>query len=140
MMAAVRSRDSKAELHLRKALYRRGLRYRLHARDIYGTPDIVIRSRRVAIFVDGDFWHGNAWRIRGLPSLAAMFPTRTDWWVDKITKNIDRDRRVTEHLAARGWCVIRVWESDVLADPDRCARYVLTQIDQHLAAARSRPR
>lgn len=133
MMAAVRSRDSKAELQLRQALHRRGLRYRLHARDVYGTPDIVIRSRQVAVFVDGDFWHGNAWRLRGLPNLAAMFPTRTEWWVNKITRNIQRDKTVTEHLNSDGWHVIRVWESDVLADPDSCAERVLAEIGRHEA-------
>ncbi len=96
-----------------------------------GTPDIVIRSRRVAIFVDGDFWHGNAWRLRGLPDLASMFPTRTQWWVDKLTRNMDRDRRVNEDLEADGWCVIRQWESDVLADPERCAERVLAEIARH---------
>lgn len=129
-MAAVKNRDSKAELSLRRALHRRGLRYRLHARDVLGTPDVVIRSRRIAIFVDGDFWHGNAWRLRGLPDLASMFPTRTEWWVDKISRNIERDRRVTRMLTENGWCVIRVWESDVLSDPDGCARHVLDQIER----------
>lgn len=137
MMAAVRSRDSKAELRLRSALHRGGLRYRLHARDVYGTPDIVIRSRRVAIFVDGDFWHGNAWRLRGLPDLASMFPTRTEWWVNKITRNIDRDRAVTKHLTGSGWCVIRVWESDVLADTNRCAVKILAHIRRHTAQSAS---
>lgn len=128
MMAAVRNRDSKAEMLLRRELHRRGLRYRLHARDVLGTPDIVIRSRRVAVFVDGDFWHGNAWRKRNLPNLAAMFPTRTDWWVDKITKTMHRDVDVTARLTAEGWQVIRVWESDVLENPAASAAGVLAEM------------
>src|SRR5690606_26344398 len=93
-----------------------GLRYRLHAKDVLGTPDIVIRRRRLAVFVDGDMWHGNAWRLRGLPNLASMFPNRTEWWVAKIERNMQRDREVTERLRADGWTVVRIWESDVIAD------------------------
>lgn len=128
MMAAVRYRDSKAELLLRKELHRRGLRYRLHARDVLGKPDIVIRSQRIAVFVDGDFWHGNAWRLRGLPDLASLFPTRTDWWVEKITRNMKRDEQVSDRLRRDGWNVIRVWESDILDDPSRAADAVLRQL------------
>lgn len=125
MMAAVRGKDSKAELALRRALHARGLRYRLHARDVPGHPDLVIRSRRLAVFVDGDMWHGNEHHRRGLPSLADLFPTRTDWWVAKIERNMQRDREVNARLAADGWTVIRIWESDVLADPAKAAGRVL---------------
>lgn len=132
MMAAVRNRDSKAELALRRELHRRGLRYRLHARDVPGHPDLVIRSRKLAIFVDGDFWHGNAWRLRGLTNLAALFPTRTAWWVAKIERNMQRDREVTEQLENAGWRVVRVWESDVIADPASVATHVLEQAQMGL--------
>lgn len=115
-MAAVRSKDSRAELALRRALHGRGLRYRLHAPDLPGRPDIVFRQRRVAVFVDGDFWHGNAWRLRGLPNLEAQFPTRTEWWTAKIRRNIERDNEVSRALEDAGWRVVRAWESDVLAD------------------------
>ena len=129
MMAAVRSKDSKAELALRRALHRRGVRYRLHAKDVTGRPDIVIRSRRVAIFVDGDLWHGNEHRRRGLANLADLFPTRTEWWVEKIECNMRRDREVTRELAAAGWTVIRIWESEVLADPEAAASRVIKALE-----------
>ena len=125
MMAAVRSKDSKGELALRRALHARGLRYRLHARDVPGRPDLVIRSRRLAVFVDGDMWHGNEHHRRSLSSLADLFPTRTDWWVAKIERNMQRDREVNARLAADGWTVIRIWESEVLADPAKAADRVL---------------
>lgn len=125
MMAAVHSKNSKAELALRRALHARGFRYRLHGNDIAGRPDIVNRSRRVAIFVDGDMWHGNEHHRRGLASLAEMFPTRTEWWVAKIETNMRRDREVTTTLREQGWTVIRIWESDVLADPALAAQRVL---------------
>jgi len=125
MMAAVRNKDSKAELALRQALHARGLRYRLHARDVTGHPDLVIRSRRLAVFVDGDMWHGNEYKRRGLSCLADLFPTRTEWWVDKIERNMRRDQEVNKQLAADGWNVVRIWESEVLEDPQKAADRVL---------------
>lgn len=121
MMAAVKHKDSKAELVLRRALFSRGLRYRLHAKDLPGKPDIVFRRQRVAVFVDGDFWHGNEHRRRGLPRLEDLFPTRTEWWTTKIRRNVERDAEVTLSLEHRGWTVLRVWESDVLASPSNAA-------------------
>jgi DNA mismatch endonuclease (patch repair protein) len=120
-MTAVKAKDSRAELALRRELHRRGFRFRLHARDLPGRPDIVFRSRRVAVFVDGDFWHGNSWRLRGLPSLEAQFPSRTEWWSAKIRRNMERDEEVSSALVADGWSVVRAWESDVLADADAVA-------------------
>jgi DNA mismatch endonuclease (patch repair protein) len=125
MMAAVRGKDTKAEMALRRALHRRGLRFRLHAKDVPGRPDIVIRSRRLAVFADGDMWHGNAWRLRGLDRLEDMFPNNTEFWTKKIRRNMERDREVTAQLAERGWTVVRLWESDILADPEAAATKVL---------------
>lgn len=125
MMSKVRSKDSKAELALRRALHARGFRYRLHGKNVLGRPDIVNRSRRLAIFVDGDMWHGNEHHRRGLASLAELFPTRTEWWVAKIEANMRRDREVTATLLEQGWTVIRLWESDILADPNDAAQRVL---------------
>jgi DNA mismatch endonuclease, patch repair protein len=125
MMAAVKGKDTKAELALRRALHRRGLRYRLHAPDVPGRPDIVIRSRRLAVFADGDMWHGNAWRLRGLKRLEDMFPTNTSFWTEKIRRNIERDKEVTARLLEEGWTVVRIWESEILADPDAAAQKVL---------------
>lgn len=130
MMAAVRSKDSKAELALRRALHARGLRYRLHARDVTGHPDLVIRSRRLAVFVDGDMWHGNEHRRRGLANVADLFPTRTEWWVAKIERNIRRDQQVNAELTAQGWAVVRIWESDILRDPQQAADKVLAALNR----------
>jgi DNA mismatch endonuclease (patch repair protein) len=136
MMATVRSKNSKAEIALRRALHARGVRYRLHSADLEGRPDIVIRSSKLAIFVDGDMWHGNAWRVRGLSELADMFPTNTQWWVDKIQRTMERDVEVTQVLSANGWTVIRLWESDVLSSPDSAATRVIEQLRPSGAACR----
>jgi DNA mismatch endonuclease (patch repair protein) len=129
-MAAVKSKDSRAELALRSALHRKGFRYRLHPKDVFGRPDIVNRRLRVAIFVDGDLWHGNPdeWKRRGRASLADLFPNRTDWWVTKIERNIARDAEVTARLRAEGWLVIRAWESEIAADAEGVAASVLERL------------
>lgn len=131
-MAKVRNKDSRAELALRRALHAAGLRYRLHAPDVLGRPDLVIRSRRLAVFVDGDLWHGNPDEVRrrGRSSLAELFPSRTEWWVAKIERTVRRDREVTAALRDQGWTVLRLWEHDVLRDPQACAQTVLNAIER----------
>jgi DNA mismatch endonuclease (patch repair protein) len=134
MMAAVRAKDSKAEIALRRELHRGGVRFRLHARDVLGRPDIVIRRWRLAVFVDGDFWHGNSWRQRGLRRLEDQFPNRTERWVAKIRRNIERDELVTRELRGEGWHVVRIWESEVLDDPAACARRVVDALQEQKSA------
>jgi DNA mismatch endonuclease, patch repair protein len=130
IMRSVRSKDTKPELALRRAVHARGGRFRLHAADVPGRPDLVVRSRKVAVFVDGDLWHGNPleWQRRGRASLADLFPSRTSWWVAKIERNIQRDRHVDQELRTRGWRVLRLWASEVMADPDAAADIVLTAL------------
>ena len=112
IMAAVRSRDTRPEVALRSALWRRGLRYRVRSK-LTGKPDIVFPSARLAVFVNGDFWHGNAWRVRGLPSFEEQFHkiNNADFWRAKIEANMARDRHVNAELGTSGWCVYRVFES-----------------------------
>lgn len=124
MMAAVRSKNTRAELALRHAVHKRGIRYRVHVKDVFGRPDLAIKRYRIAVFVDGDMWHGNEHKRRGLGSLEAMFPTNTEFWCDKIRRNMERDRLVDERLALEGWHTIRFWATDVVADPDAAARVV----------------
>lgn len=108
-MSQVRSKDTTPERVLRSALHRRGHRFRKHVRSLPGSPDVVFPTKRVAVFVDGDFWHGYrfpAWE-QSLPS---------DYWRDKISGNRRRDRRNFAKLRRMGWTVIRVWEHTVKAD------------------------
>jgi DNA mismatch endonuclease (patch repair protein) len=135
-MSRVRSKDTKPELIVRRQLWARGYRYRLHRRDLPGRPDLAFVSLRIAVFIDGDMWHGNAWKVREKPSLASLFPTNTEWWVSKIERNMERDRQVTADLEAAGWTVARFWESEVLADAERVVRTITRLVD----AARSRQR
>ena len=85
-------------------------------------------GQKVAVLIEGDFWHGNAWRVRGLSSLAALFPTRTEWRVAKITRNMQRDAEVTRALTEQGWIVLRFWESEVQQNADSVAEWVAEQV------------
>ncbi|MFB1487860.1 MULTISPECIES: very short patch repair endonuclease [unclassified Thiocapsa] len=112
---------TKAEIALRRALWGRGLRYRVHRNDLPGCPDLVFRRRRVAVFVDGDFWHGRDWEERRERLRSGH---NAPYWLAKITYNRDRDIRNNTLLSELGWRVLRLWETDVLKDPDSAARLV----------------
>lgn len=128
IMAAVRSKDTEPELLLRRALHARGLRYRLHPA-LPGRPDIVFSRARLAVFVDGDFWHGHGWRERGFSSFEAQFADHRDpeKWRSKISGNMARDRKVRSLLEASGWTVLRVLESEIRHDLE-------AQVDRVVAA------
>ncbi|MGH2536286.1 MAG: very short patch repair endonuclease, partial [Candidatus Promineifilaceae bacterium] len=114
-MRRIKDRDTAPELAFRRALWRRGIRYRLHVSGLPGKPDIVISSRRVAIFIDGDFWHGNQWRSRKLASLEEQFnDSNRGYWTRKIRRNMQRDLDSTAKLAQEGWRTLRFWESDLM--------------------------
>jgi DNA mismatch endonuclease (patch repair protein) len=116
-----RKRDSRPEVALRRALWRLGLRYRLHAAGLPGNPDIVFSRLRTAIFVDGDFWHGRDWENR---KQRLSRGANADYWTRKIEYNRARDQRVTEALTAMGWQVLRFWETDIGKDVGRYAGIV----------------
>ncbi|GAB3855792.1 very short patch repair endonuclease [Micromonospora andamanensis] len=122
IMAAVRNRNTKPELALRSALWRRRLRFRVRTA-LTGKPDIVFVGPQVAVFVDGDFWHGNAWRVRGLPSFDAQFErmNNPEFWKSKLEANMARDATVNSKLADDGWSVYRVFESRLAKDLDGVA-------------------
>lgn len=121
MMAAVRSVNTKPELTLRRLLFRRGLRYRLHDRRLVGRPDLSFPGSRVAVFVDGDFWHGHGWRERGLTSFEEQFPTNRDFWANKIRRNMARDSEVNDQLRGQGWTVLRFLASQVESNAEAVA-------------------
>src|SRR5689334_17897414 len=93
IMAAVKAQDTEPERILRSALHRLGLRFRLHGKKLPGRPDIVFQKARVAVFVDGDFWHGGGWKARGFNSFEAQFVSvRSSFWLEKIRGNVARDK------------------------------------------------
>lgn len=105
LMGRVRQKDTAPELALRSALHRRGLRFRKNVRGLPGSPDVVFPVAKVAVFVDGDFWHGR--------DFAAWSAKLQPFWKAKIERNIERDRGNVADLEALGWQVLRVWEKDV---------------------------
>jgi DNA mismatch endonuclease (patch repair protein) len=125
MMARVKSKDTKPEMMLRKTLHRMGIRYRVHCKDIFGKPDLTIAKYRLAVFVDGDLWHGNEHKLRGLDTIESLFPTNTTFWSDKIRGNMARDAAVNARLSSEGWVVLRLWASEIATDPDAAAGRVV---------------
>ena len=127
IMSAVKSKGSKAELALGQAMWARGIRYRKHVRKVFGTPDFALIGLKVAIFCDGDFWHGRGWEKRGFTSWAHQFERlqNPDLWRAKIASNMDRDNRVNLQLRQEGWSVLRFLESEIKEDAGRCADRVL---------------
>jgi DNA mismatch endonuclease (patch repair protein) len=116
IMASIKGKDTKIELMLRKVLWKEGIRgYRVNAK-LSGKPDIVFTKYKVAIFCDGDFWHGkdfDKWNGRLTP-----------YWQKKIQKNIERDRRNDNLLNEQGWTIIHFWEEDILNDIIKCKNVV----------------
>lgn len=110
LMAKIRGVDTKPELFVRKALYARGYRYRLHGRDLPGRPDIVFRKRRSVVFVHGCFWHRHGCKKTTHPK------SRQEYWQEKFANNIARDQRNQAQLADGGWRVFVVWECEIEDD------------------------
>lgn len=106
-MQAVKSKNTKPELAVRKALFALGYRFRLHRRDLPGSPDIVFPGKRKVVFVHGCFWHGHNCRRGAAPN------SREEFWNDKLKRNRARDKRNREELAQMGWRVFTVWECEI---------------------------
>jgi DNA mismatch endonuclease (patch repair protein) len=124
IMQAVRSENTSAELALRSALFAAGVRgWRCHYRSATGTPDLAWPALRVAVFVDGAFWHGHPSRHR---------PGRSGtYWDEKIAANVARDRRADRALEADDWKIVRVWDFEIRHDlPDVLARIAATLADR----------
>jgi len=122
-MAAVKSKNTGPERILGKAMWKIGLRYRKHYK-ITGTPDFVFVSAKIAVFCDGDFWHGNGWRIRGFKNRKVEQATYSHFWAEKVRQNIERDKRINRKLRKEGWLVLRFWESKIRQKCDTLASIV----------------
>lgn len=113
-MAAIKGRDTKPEMMVRRYLFSRGLRYRVNVKKLPGSPDIVLKKYGVAVFIDGCFWHGHKeCKYYKLPS------TNVDFWKAKIAKNLARDYVNNVDLELAGWRVIRLWECEIKTKEQR---------------------
>src|SRR4051812_12471262 len=127
-MARIRSRNTSPEMTLRRALWSAGLRYRVHATTPAGRPDIVFPGARVAVFIDGCFWHG-------CPDHYVRPRSSEDFWSKKLAENCRRDSAQTKRLEDSGWRVCRVWEHEVFEMPEQ----LVTRIRSAIASTRWRP-
>ncbi len=118
-MRANKSKGTKPELALAKAMWALGLRYRKNSGSIFGKPDFSFKKYKVAVFVDGEFWHGKDWEQR-----KAEIKGNREFWIAKIERNIRRDMEVTGRLKAEGWTVLRFWSNDVVKNTICCAEKV----------------
>ena len=120
-MQRIRSKDTSIELILRKALWRRGIRYRKNYKVLPGTPDLAITKHRIAIFCDSEFFHGKDWdklklRLEG--------GSNSTYWIKKISRNMERDLENEQALRFRDWIVLRFWGEDILKHTEECVRAV----------------
>jgi DNA mismatch endonuclease (patch repair protein) len=119
-MSRIKGKDTGLELRVRSELHRKGLRFRKHVKDLPGKPDIVFRRARVAIFVDGDFWHGY------------LFPSWedkvSDFWKAKISKTRERDAENHRRLSEMGWAVIRLWQHELEEDFEGCIERIVSKV------------
>ena len=111
-MLNIKSKDTKVEILLRKALWAKGIRYRKNYNKLSGKPDIVLMKFKIAIFVDGDFWHARGHEKKP----GQQIKTNKKFWTKKLERNVERDKEVNEILIEAGWLVLRFWENDIKKD------------------------
>lgn len=124
-MQAVKSKGTKIEVIFGKMLWNAGVRYRKNDKQVFGHPDFTLRTARIAIFCDGEFWHGKNWELRKLDH-----KSHQEFWIPKIERNMQRDCEVNEYLRKEGWTILRFWETDIKKHPDECINEVLRTMKQ----------
>jgi len=126
-MQAVKNKDSKIEVVLRRALFRKGYRYRKNYTKVFGKPDIVFTKDKIVVFCDSEFWHGYDWENR-----KADFKSRRDFWIPKIERNMERDNEVNRQLESEGYLVLRFWGKQIKKDLEM----VIAEIEQAIISRR----
>lgn len=120
IMSSIRSKDTGIENELARLLKDAKIKYKRHPKMV-GNPDFIIRDKKVAIFCDGDFWHGKNYKKR-----KGELP---DFWKNKIETNIKRDRKTNRKLRKLGWKVVRLWEKDINNSPTKCINRVVSALE-----------
>lgn len=118
-MRAVKSKDTRIEIVLRKQLWDKGYRYRKNYKKLPGKPDIVFVGKKVAIFCDSEFWHGKDYH-----NSVDRIGTNKKYWEQKILRNINRDKEVNLALKTMGWTVLRFWENEILKNTEKCVEII----------------
>ena len=120
-MQHIKSKDTSIEIALRKDLWKKGYRYRKNFKGLPGKPDIAITNYKIAIFCDGEFFHGKDWEVKK-PKL--MNSKNSDYWISKIERNMERDHENEQKLLFMGWTVIRFWGKEILKNTDDCIKVI----------------
>ena len=120
-MSHIKSKDTSIEVSLRRALWKKGYRYRKNYSALPGKPDIVLTKYRIAIFCDGELFHGKNWEVLKPRLLKGNNP---DFWVKKIERNMKRDDENDKRLLFLGWTVIHFWGNDILKNTDQCVKVI----------------
>lgn len=123
IMGKIRGKNTKPELAFRKALWQAGYRYRIDYKKLIGKPDIVLNKYKTAIFIDGEFWHGQNWEER-----KRKIKSNREFWIPKIERNIQRDAEVNQALAILGYTVFRFWENEVKKELHHCLQKVISHL------------
>ena len=120
-MKYIKSKDTRIEVILRKALWDKGYRYRKNYKKLPGSPDITLTKYKIAIFCDGEFFHGKDWEVLK-PKLEKC--NNSEFWINKISRNRERDDEINKRLLFEGWTVIRFWGDEIKDNVDECVRVV----------------
>lgn len=124
IMRSIKGKDTKEEILLSKALWQKGYRYRKNNRSVYGKPDLTFKKYKIAIFVDGEFFHGYNWQEKKY-----QIKSNLEYWIPKIERNIERDKKVNEYLIKNGWKVIRFWSNFVKKNLEDCILIIEKEIE-----------
>lgn len=120
-MSRIKGKDTSIELILRRALWKKGYRYRKNCKDLPGRPDIALTKYKIAIFCDGEFFHGKDWEVLKPKLEKGKNP---EYWIPKIERNMERDREKDKQLLFEGWTVIHFWGKDILKKTEECIRVI----------------
>ncbi len=126
-MRAVKSKGSKIEQMLGKALWHKGYRYRKNDKTVFGKPDFTFKKLKIAIFCDSEFWHGKDWETKKYEHKSNI-----EFWHKKIERNIERDKEVNEELLKKGWKVLRFWGKEIEKNLDICISEIENAIKERL--------
>ncbi len=124
IMSKIRGKNTKPELLFRKALWKKGIRYRVDSKKLPGKPDISIIKYKLAIFIDGEFWHGYNW-----PERKEVLKSNRGFWIPKIERNMQRDREVNHQLEEMGFTVFRFWTNEIKNNLNKCINDILVYIN-----------
>ena len=128
-MQAIKSKDTEIEIILRKELWSRGYRYRKNYKKLIGKPDIALTKYKIVVFCDSEFWHGKNYK-----ESTDRIGTNSEYWKQKIKRNMERDREVNKKLIADGWIVLRFWEKEIRKEFDSC----ISKIEEAIQNSKAR--